>query len=271
MLARRWEKTCFRAGGLPRSVPTRIWSKLSGLNGRTHFGIPSSQLRYRQRPGSSRWSPVHSEEPVWVTWWGFRHGPCFHGAIWQGRYRGPLPTNCHRFLGCTCVECRKSIPPTQKAVRVTVEDDPAAAEQSYQADGLYLAMCAALEAAGFRREALEQFNAGVCVAKSRHHSGTGSIVTFSGRKWPPFRESKDHFQEAGTWRGCMFLFELIRWGVSESPPHRLFYIVDLEAHHFWQNSSEMPQDPRKQKQFIVKQRRTTCPVGSMYGIRYIYL
>jgi len=73
------------------------------------------------------------------------------------------------------VECRKSIPPTQKAVRVTVEDDPAAAEQSYQADGMYLAMRAALEAAGFRREALEQFNIGVCVAKSRHHSGTGSI------------------------------------------------------------------------------------------------
>ena len=39
-------------------------------------------------------------------------------APWQ---RGPLPaTNCHRLLGCTYVECRKSTPPTQKAVRVTV-------------------------------------------------------------------------------------------------------------------------------------------------------
>ena len=34
-------------------------------------------------------------------------------------------------------------------------------------------MCGALETADFRREALKQFNTGVLVAKSRHHSGTG--------------------------------------------------------------------------------------------------
>ncbi len=34
----------------------------------------------------------------------------------QDPYHLPGP-NYHRLLGCTCVECRKSIPPTQKAVR----------------------------------------------------------------------------------------------------------------------------------------------------------
>ena len=40
-------------------------------------------------------------------------------AVRWRRFRLPA-TNCHRLLGCICVECRKSTPPTQKAVRVTV-------------------------------------------------------------------------------------------------------------------------------------------------------
>ena len=55
----------------------------------------------------------------------------------------------------------------------TIENDAIAAEFLYGADPEYVAMCGALETADFRREALKQFNTGVLVAKSRHHSGTG--------------------------------------------------------------------------------------------------
>ena len=36
------------------------------------------------------WSPVHSEESVFLTWWGFRgsrHTPCLHAAVRQGSFR----------------------------------------------------------------------------------------------------------------------------------------------------------------------------------------